>query len=122
MARVPVEHLSPGVRLHQPVFNVHGLLLLKAGEPLSAKHLELLRVWGVREVEVLAESGENPAEPADAQAPPEVLEAAEREAGRRFRRVDTVGDPVLRELRRIAVSRLLRQAGRSGQTISLTKH
>jgi hypothetical protein len=110
MGRVSLEALTPGLRLNKPVFNLHGLLLLKGGEILSAKHLEMLKTWGIREADVVQENGEELQIAPEAQIPREIWAAAEAEAARRFRRVDTMGDPVLREVRRIVTNRLARRA------------
>lgn len=110
MGRMALEQLTPGLRLNKPVFNLHGLLLLKAGEILGPKHLALLRTWGIREADVVQENGEEIEAAGEAQIPREVWEVAEREAARRFRRVDTTSDPVLREVRRVVTHRLARRA------------
>jgi len=112
MGRVSLEALRPGLRLNKPVHNLHGLLLLKGGELLSAKHLEMLKTWGIREADVVQENGEELQLAPEQQIPREVLAAAEQEAARRFRRVDTLADPILREIRRIVIHRLARRAMR----------
>ena len=60
MARIGLDDLRAGLRLKTPVFNLHGALLLKAGEVLTAKHLGLLKTWGIRELDVQGRTGRSP--------------------------------------------------------------
>ncbi|HSB67708.1 MAG TPA: hypothetical protein VLT62_00040 [Candidatus Methylomirabilis sp.] len=109
MARVVLEKLAPGMRLDKPVCNIHGVLLLKTGEVLTAKHLEIFKTWGIREVDVVREEG---AEPESAQAvavPPEVLQTAQARVAHRFRRVDPAADPVMAEILRVVTERLAQE-------------
>ncbi len=85
MARVVLESLTAGMRLNKPVFNLNGVLLLRAGEVLTVKHLEIFKVWGVREADVVREDGGEPELTPEATASPEILAAAQREIARRFR-------------------------------------
>ncbi len=107
MARVLLESLTAGMRLNKPVFNLNGVLLLRAGELLTAKHLEIFKVWGVREADVVREDGGEPDVTAEVTASPEILAAVEREIARRFRRVDTSKDPVMADIMRVATRRLV---------------
>ncbi len=105
MTRLSLEQLTPGLTLGKPVYNLNGVLLLRAGEVLTAKHLQIFKTWGVREVEVVAEEGSEAAIPPDAPVPPEIAAAVDKEITRRFRRTDAA-DPVIGELRRLAARRL----------------
>ncbi len=105
MTRLSLEQLTPGLTLGKPVYNLNGVLLLRAGEVLTAKHLQIFKTWGVREVEVAAEEGSEAAIPPDTPVPPEIAAAVDKEIARRFRRTDAA-DPVIGELRRLAARRL----------------
>jgi hypothetical protein len=105
MTRLSLEQLTPGLTLGKPVYNLNGVLLLRAGEVLTAKHLQIFKTWGVREVDVVGEEGSEGTVPADAPVPPEIAAAVEKEIARRFRRTDPA-DPVLADLRRLAGRRL----------------
>ncbi len=109
MARMVLDTLNPGMRLEKPVFNLHGVLLLKAGEALTAKHLEMFKAWGIREADVVGAQGEQPAVAPQAELPPEILAQARAAATQRFRRAEPAGDPVLAEILRIATRRLARR-------------
>ena len=81
MIRLRLAELTPGLTLGNPVYSVKGMLLLRAGEVLTAKHLQVFTSWGVAEVDVLTEedhllsAGELPA---DLPVPPEIAAAIER--------------------------------------------
>ena len=106
MARVVLESLTAGLRLSKPVFNPNGVLLLRAGEVLTAKHLEIFRTWGIREADVVRQDGGEPETATAAAAPPEMLAVAEREIGRRFRRAGASQDPTMADIMRLATHRL----------------
>lgn len=107
MARVLLESLTAGMKLNKPVFNLNGVLLLRAGELLTAKHLEIFKVWGVREADVVREDGGEPEVTAEVAASPEILAVVECEIARRFRRVDASTDPVMADIMRAATRRLV---------------
>ncbi len=108
MARIALESLTAGLKLSKPVFNMNGVLLLRAGEVLTAKHLEIFKTWGVREAEVVRADGSEPdASAAEVAASPEILAAAEREIGRRFRRAGVAQDPTMADIKRLATRRLV---------------
>ncbi len=105
MARTTLEHLTPGARLARPVLNADGVLLLKAGETLTPKHIQVLHAWGVRDVDV-EDEGAQAAEAAPAS--PELRRRAEAEIARRFRRADD-GHPAMAKIRRVATALLTRR-------------
>jgi len=104
MMRLSVDQLTPGLTLGKPVYNLNGVLLLCAGEVLSAKHLQIFKAWGIRDLDVVDEEGSETVAP-DAPVPPELAAAVEREITRRFRRSDP-GDPVISLLRQLVTRRL----------------
>ena len=108
MARVELEKLTPGMRLRKPVFNLHGILLLKEGEVLTEKHLGIFARCGIREVDVAREGGDSDV-PAEAALPREIREAVETEMAHRFRRADPKTDPVVAEILRVVMLRLCQQ-------------
>jgi hypothetical protein len=107
MARIAIESLTAGLKLSQPVLNLNGVLLLRAGEILTAKHLEIFKTWGVREADVVRADGSELDASAEVTAPPEILAAAEREIGRRFRRAGAMHDPAMADIMRLATRRLV---------------
>lgn len=106
MARMALEKLTPGMRLDKPVINLHGVLLLKEGGTLTAKHLEIFKAWGVREVDVVRADGGQPEEIAATPMPPEVLQAVRDLVAQRFRRANLADSPVMAEIHRVVMQRL----------------
>lgn len=107
MARVTADKLVPGMRLAKPVLNAQGLLLLKAGEVLTAKQIEILRTRSIGEADVAVSD-------AEASAPsPELLREAAAQVSHRFRRA-AIDDPIMAEIARLAGERVARRlaAGR----------
>jgi hypothetical protein len=88
------------------VVNLNGVLLLRAGEVLTPKHLDIFKTWGVREADVVRADGTEPDLTSEGGISPEAQSAAEREMTRRFRRVDTAKDPVMADILRAATRRL----------------
>lgn len=107
MARMLLQALTAGMKLNSPVFNLNGILLLRAGEMLTAKHLEIFKTWGVREVDVVREDGSEPEVTTEVAPPPEIVAAAEQEIARRFRRAAAATDPAMADIMRVATGRLV---------------
>lgn len=116
MPRKPLEVLTPGVRLGQPVYNAAGTLLLKEGETLTERHLQMLKRWGISAVDVLHPGGTGPEGGGPATELEATLEAVQREMRHRFRRANLDGDPIMAEIFRLAARRCaLHRAGGEGQ-------
>ncbi len=103
MVRLPLEQITPGLRLGTPVYNVNGVLLLRSGEVLTARHLQVFKGCGIQALDVADEESE--ARAPDTLVPPELAAAVEKKIAHRFRRTDP-GDPVIAALRQFATRRL----------------
>jgi hypothetical protein len=110
MARVPLERLEPGMRLTKAVSNPQGVLLLREGEILTDRHLQVFRAWRITEVEATLADGSEPAgvasAPGDAEAVCEIPPGIEEEITHRFRHAEVESDPVMAEIRGQAAIRL----------------
>ncbi len=53
MSFVLVENLESGSMLDQDVQDINGRLLLSKGQTLNDKHIRILRIWGVTEVQIV---------------------------------------------------------------------
>ncbi len=53
MMRRRLEQLTPGMTLGAPVYNLKGVLLLREGEVLTSKYIQVFTSWGVEEVDVV---------------------------------------------------------------------
>ena len=65
---------------------------MNGGTELDGKHLRILNVWGVSEVEIAGSEGEQDGPPKDARTDPEVLAACDRFVRNIFGRDDTGGE------------------------------
>ncbi len=113
MLRLPLQDLSPGQTLGTPVYSVKGVLLLRAGEVLTAKHLAIFKSWGIDDVDVLTDeeclrASDKDSVPGEISAPPDIAAAIERRVAHRFRFTDPA-DPVIAALRSVVTARLTRR-------------
>lgn len=100
MAAVPLAGVQPGAILAAAVSGPGGRELAPAGVPLTDRHLQALKAWGIASVELAA------AAPA---IDPRVLQAAQRAVAPRFRGQPT-DHPAVRAMFATAVARQLKAA------------
>jgi hypothetical protein len=116
MGKISFEALKPEMKLAGDVIERTGRVLLRAGTEITEKHLDILRKWGVTEVDAEGATVEVPAEdlqPLD----PAVLHEAENRAQALFRHTDS-NHPAVRELLRLCTLRLVRHKLRDGNHVS----
>ena len=53
MSWLTVEELFPGMKLGQDVFNKRGVLIIAEGVELTNKHINILKTWGILEVNIV---------------------------------------------------------------------
>ncbi len=53
MAYIAVDDLEPGMVLSEDVVDINTRLLLSRGQRINSKHLRVLRIWGVSEVNIV---------------------------------------------------------------------
>ena len=110
MARLPLERLEPGMRLAKAVSNPQGVLLLREGEALTDRHLQVFRAWRIPEADVTLADGSEPAAAGSATAeaaavceiPPEI----DAQITHRFRHAEVGSNLVMAEIREQAAIRL----------------
>lgn len=81
MAYLTVDQAREGMVLAAPVTDRRGRLLLPEGRPLTERHVEALRMWGISHVEV---EGDDPVDEADPTVDPETLDQAREIVDARF--------------------------------------
>jgi hypothetical protein len=52
MATLNINKLKNGMTTHSEVIDVHGHTLIRANEKLTDKHITLLKMWGIPEIDV----------------------------------------------------------------------
>jgi hypothetical protein len=106
-----IDQAEPGVVLAEDVVDRHGRPLLRAGNELTARSIQSLRMWGVRSICVQGDAPDDPTE--EELLDPEVRAAAETMVGERFALVGTADlHPFLEALRQEALSDSIRTVAR----------
>ena len=118
MPLVRIEDLETGLLIAADVRDSYGRLLIKAGICISAKHLQVLKMWGIHEVDI-EQDGQLTSAKERSSAPGQrysasVLSQAEAEISRRFLLTDSE-DPVIQELRALCLQRTIREIDRKRQ-------
>jgi hypothetical protein len=100
MSLIPYHDLQPGMTVAAHVLGPDGRILIPAGKALEARHLTLLRAWGIGEIQI----GDAPRLPRpDART----IRMAEDEARAKLGTADQT-DPFIKELLRLCALRRLR--------------
>jgi hypothetical protein len=107
MRIIVIEDLQAGMVLAKPAVNTKGQVLLGAGIPVTGKHLEVLRNFGV--VEVAVEGDAPPEPPID----PRLLDQVENAMRPAFARAN-LKHPAMQEIYRLALMVRVRRAARGG--------
>jgi hypothetical protein len=107
MPKVKLDALQEGMVVTSDVKNLDDMLLIPAGCTLTEKHIDILRAWGIPEVQV--ESAGESAEAADPLQllSPEGLASLEVEVRKRFWKFDETS-PVQCEMLRLVLRRQAR--------------
>lgn len=100
MPVVSVDQAMPGMVLSGPVTDRRGRLLIPAGQALSDKHVNALRMWGIASLEI---EGDEEVEPVVAVSS-EAVEAARVSLQPLYRHADLT-HPFLRQLFEYCVER-----------------
>ncbi len=107
MGKIPFETLRPGMKLASDVIERSGRVLLRTGTEITERHLDILRKWGVVEVDALGAVDDSPGqdlEPID----PALMAEAETKIQDLFRHTDR-NHPAVSELQRLCAIRLARR-------------
>lgn len=88
MPKVKIDALREGMVVAADVRNLDDMLLLPAGASLTARHLKVLRSWGVGEVVVEASDETEEASDPLRRLPPEVLSQMEQSLREVFWKLD----------------------------------
>ncbi len=100
MTTVHTDHIEEGMLLCDEVKDVKGRLLLKKGQEIESKHIKILKMWGITEVNIVGE-GSAEIDP-DSVIDPQRMEEITEETKHDFRHTD-LEHPAIKELFRLAV-------------------
>lgn len=105
MIRLPLDNVTPGMVLAEPVSNREGTLLLNAGVHATESSIRMLKSWGICSICVNAESASNvPEASSKAEA---VRKAVSQTVDDRF--TEMPDHPVVEEIKRVSILILSRQ-------------
>ena len=104
MGVINLAELKPGMVLAEDLRDRNGRFLLAKGTRLTLKHLRILKIWGVIEVNIEGISQKNVESNTGAQIDPAIMETAEKEIRERFVHTD-LDHPATRELFRLCTLR-----------------
>ena len=108
MGTLNLNDLKEAMVLAADIKNKHGNILIKEGSTLTAKHILLMKAWGVTEAEVVGFDRDQVEKEEMHALSPEIIEAIEKELRAVFPPFDN--NPVMAEIYRIARKLKLRQA------------
>jgi hypothetical protein len=110
-----LSELRPGMVLASALFSRSGIMLLPRGTPLTAKHLDQFKGWGVHAALVEALGTDEPADAADVRLDPELLAAIDQALDDKFavQNDDEIMAEVKRIVRKMAIEEALNRR-RSG--------
>ncbi len=104
MGALNLEEIKPGMILAGDVRDRNGLILLTSGCEINEKHLRILKMWGVVEVDIQGVSRDDLMRQATAEIDPMLLREAENESRHWFRLTD-LEHPFVSELFRLVTAR-----------------
>ena len=107
MGVINLEDIESGMILARDIINKNGLILLKAGNEITEKHLRILKMWGIAEADIKGIEKEEILDKAAAIIDPRLLEEATTKALEIFQHTDRQ-HPFIKELFRLVTLRLVR--------------
>lgn len=113
MGKISVTSLQVGMVLSEDVKDRNGRLLLNSGMELSDRHLRILKIWGVTEVDIDGQTREAVEERITASIDGDLMTACEEWMVRRFRHND-MEIPAVAELLRFCTVRKAQEMTRLG--------
>jgi len=100
MGIVHIDKIRPDAVLAEELRDINGRLLLAKGQKIRRKHVRILKIWGITEVDIVGEDG---GETAGDDAGLAGIEEIEERTRGYFRHVD-LSHPAIAELFRLSVS------------------
>ncbi len=107
MGKVSLADIEIGMILGSDVVNRNGLVLLKSGQEITEKHLKILKMWGITEIDIKGLEKEGVLDKKAAGVDPLVIEEAKKKAQQIFK-YNNLEHPFIKELYRLVTLRLIR--------------
>jgi hypothetical protein len=107
MPKIKIDSIQEGMVVVSDVKNIDNMLLIAAGCTLSERQINILKAWGVSEVEVMASAEASEDTDSLTKLSSEEVEKLSAEVKQRFWRVDE-SNPVFTEIFILILQRRLR--------------
>jgi hypothetical protein len=111
MGLLTIENLAEGMVLGSDVHDRSGRMLLGSGTELNAKHIRMLRTWGIADADIAGNNEQPDTALLVADVDPACLANAERELLPLFRNAE-LSFPAMGELFRLCLIRMVRNESR----------
>ena len=108
MANINLEDIQPGMILESDVKDRNGRVLLGTGISITAKHLQIFKMWGITEADIRGIRKEEVVARVVSQFDPVLLQGVEDRIRESFRRTDKT-HPFIGELVRLLTIRFARR-------------
>ena len=108
MCLIKINKIEPGMMLAENLKDRNGRFLLPSGASLTARHIKMLKMWGVIEANIEGIIAEDVEDNAISEMDPATIEMAEKMVRGRFRHSNT-DYPVTRELFRLCILQKARE-------------
>lgn len=113
MGTVIVDEIVPGMILAEDVYDRNGRFLLARGLEVSAKHIRVLKIWGITSVEIVGVNESDGNNSGKSQIDAKLIRKAAQMISRRFSRLDMESE-VVKELFRLCTIRQARTMMKAG--------
>jgi len=100
MAIISIEEVNPGMVLSEDIRDINTRLLLSRGQQITAKHIRILKVWGVTEVKVVGKVNEKAEK---SHVNPEIARMVRKSTEEIFRNVD-IEHPAIKNIFELSVA------------------
>ena len=107
MGVISLDEVRPGMALASPVSNRQGVILLQQGAQISERHLNILKSWGVTELDVVGVQEVSLEDLEAEMAKDPKLAAMSKKLDNLFARVKD--EPLMKKLLQIAKKQLLKK-------------
>ncbi|MFW6179931.1 MAG: HDOD domain-containing protein [Desulfohalobiaceae bacterium] len=97
MVKIATQNIQPGMVTKQDIKDKNGRLILPQETSIEQKHIRMLKMWGIYEVDIEQEGEEPPQEPKASSLSKEQLKTAGKMIGPRYARTNT-DHPCIKEI------------------------
>ncbi|MBW2408693.1 MAG: HDOD domain-containing protein [Deltaproteobacteria bacterium] len=101
MGCISVDALEKGMVLSEDVLDINARLLLSKGQQITPKHIRILKVWGIINVNIVGDKDQKDHQ--EAAVDPQIIEAVQASTKDIFKNID-LAHPAIEEIFKLSVS------------------